>query len=636
MIIDCHNAAYYRPTQNFSYLLTWQISSEPWFFHIVNLFYFLTAAFLVFVLIKKLTNNFFISFLTALFFLVHPINSEVVNWVAAVPELLLAVFVLLSTIYFIKYREANSLKHLIFSALFYFFALLSKEPAILLPAVFLLIDWALFKIKIFKYAPKEHTIAQDDSPQKEFLFGENPEPQFLLLPAPSQKEDFDIGLIINFKEIKTYLFFFFSGLAFLSMRFLVLGEITGSPQPYFGVFSLSERIYAFFVLFGQYIIKLFYPNPLLFTYFFEKKTDFLSPGFLISFLASLTGLIAAIYLLKKKIILPAVFSVWIFIFLFPAIFFIDFAGDDLFSERYLFVPSIGFAFLLAYIFNYLAENKKTVRIFLLPLIILMIAGSWYVIFPRNKVFQNDETLYKDTLAVNPLAHAIRRNLAVELMEGGRYEEAKSELEKILQLAPDWWEIDKVYNQLGDYYRLSGDFNKAGEYYNQSIKVSKGLNYKPFNNLGAAYLEKGNYLAALTYLCRAMVLAPDSPETNVNFSKALYSIESAGQKELYSDIVKGDIFKKSGEKAIRHKETVCQNDGCSFVFSSEIRGGEILLPFLILASTSKNEIIRAGEEGRIFDPEKGLIVVKLAAGYENQPLTFIFPTCQGIYYEALAE
>ena len=78
------------------------------------------------------------------------------------------------------------------------------------------------------------------------------------------------------------------------------------------------------------------------------------------------------------------------------------------------------------------------------------------------------------------------------------------------------------------------------------------------------------------------------------------------------------------------------NGCSFVFSSEIRGGEILLPFLILASTSKNEIIRAGEEGRLFDPEKGLIVVKLAAEYKDRPLTFIFPTCQGIYYEALAE
>src|SRR3972149_6062727 len=141
----CQNQTdYYRPIQTLFYILTYQISSSPWFFYLINLLCFLVAAFVIFVFTNTLTKNFFLSLATSLFFIVNPLNNEVVNWVSALPELILAIFSLLAVLFYIKYRRGSGKKDLFLSALFYFFALLSKETAIFLPLALLSVDIILF------------------------------------------------------------------------------------------------------------------------------------------------------------------------------------------------------------------------------------------------------------------------------------------------------------------------------------------------------------------------------------------------------------------------------------------------------------------------------------------------------------
>lgn len=269
------------------------------------------------------------------------------------------------------------------------------------------------------------------------------------------------------------------------------------------------------------------------------------------------------------------------------------------------------------------------------LIILTIAGSWQIISQRNKIFKSDETLYRSTLDLNPKAHSLRRNLAVELMERSQYEEAKAELEKIIEMAPDWWEIEKVYLQLGDYYRIKEDFSRALEYYQKTIEVSRGWNYKPFNNLGALYLERGEPLNSLLYLCSAFQLGPEAKEVKYNLDRAAVFIGSIdgqdGLKKLYSDIVQGGIFQESSEKKIKYGDKICQEESCAYMFLSQVGESEILFSFLILSATPENEIIKI--KNRSFNPENRTIGLEVDPKYKDQTLTFIFPTCQGIYYTA---
>jgi len=642
----CKDSNYYRPFHSLSYLLTYQISPDPWIFHLVNLLYFLTAAFLAYILINKLTKSFILSFLTGLFFIIHPINNEVVNWIASVPELLFAVFALLSTIFFIKYRESSSKKNLIFCCLFYFFSMLSKEPAVLLPVIFFFVDVVILKVKFFSYsfkqqqnqpvgqpalAPLESELSGEPAPQTEKTGSDTIVSESV--PDVIPGDDFDIGIKVHLREALQYFIFLLVAAGYFLIRIAVLGSIFGSTQLYYGTFTVPERIYAFFSLLGQYLIKFVYPYPLLFFYYFEKKADFLKPEFLIPASAVLVFVVAFALFLKKKMFHHALFLIWIFVFIFPVTFFVYSAGENIFAERYDFVPSIGFSFLLAYLFYYFWKTKKTARVYLLPIIILITAGAWFIVYPRNKIFFNDFTLYEATIKLNPKAYSIRRNLAVELMDIGQYERGKAELDKIIQLDPNWWDINKVYNQLGNYYRIIGDYDAAIDYYRKTIEVSGEWNHAPYNNLGALYLEKGEYMKSLLYLCRAMQLGPNAKETQNNFNRivSLFGSVSSqeGLKKLYSDVTQG-IFQESVEQRIKYAKTTCQDKDCDIMFRSDVAENEIVLPFLILASTGQGEMVQI--KNRAFDPQTRIISLKIDSKYKSESLNVIFTTCGGIYYK----
>lgn len=648
----CKDSTYYRPFHSLSYLLTWQISHQPWFFHLVNLIYFFIAVYLIFCLVRKLTKKFLLSFLTALIFLIHPINSEVVNWVATVPELLFAIFVLSSIIFFLRYRETNFFKNLIWSAVFYLFAMFSKEPAVSLPILLVFIDWRMFNIKFLTLSPAKQTKEEPNGAylKEEISFQENlfEKKNFLLLPAgpkinpPEEvlsKDDLDLGLRLNFKEIKPYFVFVLAFFLYFFTRLAVLRILIGSQPLYYGIFSLPERIYAFVSLFGQYIFKLFYPNPLNFYYFFQKNSNFLKPEFILSFLGLIIFFSVFYFLLRKKNNSGALFLIWIFVFLWPVIFFVYAAGENIFSERYLFVPAIGFSFLLASVLYHFWVKKRILRIYLLAGLLLILSGCWLIINPRNKIFKNDENLYRATLLINPKANSLRRNLAVELSDAGRAEEAKSELDYIVQNSPDWWEIDKVYNQIGEYYRIKGEFDQAAEFYQKSIDSSQGFNYKPFNNLGAVLIQKQEYLKSLLFLCRASQLEPGAEEVNNNLNRVITLISSVntpdGLKALYDDITNGSVFLKSKEENLNYVKTICDGEKCTFAFLYKKNNPEIFFPFLILATDSKGDILKIADLS--FDPQQRLIGVVLNIAekdkVKNEAIDFIFPSCSGVYYKA---
>jgi hypothetical protein len=266
-------AIYYRPVQSLSYLLTYQISSKAWFFHLVNLLYFFLVVVLVFVLAKMLTENFVFAFIVSLLFLVHPINAEVVNWIAAVPELTLAIFALAATIFYIKFRQTGDFKKFLLAAVFYFLAILSKEPGIFLPIIFFLIDWRLFNI--------------------------------------------DFEEFFQWREIKNYFILFFLAVLYMAMRISVLGGglIQEGHSPY-SPFSLVERIYTFFYLLFEYLRNVIFPYPRVFFFHFVKNSNLFSLPFLGFFLVGLFFFALVFYFYKKHKNLLVFSLLWFFLFLF--------------------------------------------------------------------------------------------------------------------------------------------------------------------------------------------------------------------------------------------------------------------------------------------------------------------------------
>ena len=102
---------YYRPLQMLAY--RWIVQSSgvnPSAFHWVNLVLHLMVSSTPYLMFWHLTRNYGLSLSGAVLFVLHPIHTEAVDWIASLPELGCALFYFLSFGLFLKSRPGYSPK----------------------------------------------------------------------------------------------------------------------------------------------------------------------------------------------------------------------------------------------------------------------------------------------------------------------------------------------------------------------------------------------------------------------------------------------------------------------------------------------------------------------------------------------
>jgi len=113
----------------------------PVIFHFDNILLHLANILLVFLILFKLSKSFWLSFIVASLFAIHPTRVEVVAWISARKDLLYSFFYLLSIWFYIKTYSSNKKKvYLTLSVIMFLFSCFSKAMAITLPFVLILID----------------------------------------------------------------------------------------------------------------------------------------------------------------------------------------------------------------------------------------------------------------------------------------------------------------------------------------------------------------------------------------------------------------------------------------------------------------------------------------------------------------
>ena len=99
---------YYRPIMTFEYLLTYQIAGVvPFSFHMVNILLNGIAVWLVFLILRRLSEE-RVALVAAGLFALHPIHTEPVAWIASVGDLNLAVFYLATFLLYLKLPESKA------------------------------------------------------------------------------------------------------------------------------------------------------------------------------------------------------------------------------------------------------------------------------------------------------------------------------------------------------------------------------------------------------------------------------------------------------------------------------------------------------------------------------------------------
>lgn len=134
------NAAYYRPFITMSYMIDFLLwKNLPPGYHLTNILLQIAVCLLVYFTALKLLRHFWAAFIAAALFAVHPVHVESVVWISGRTDILAALFLLPSFIFYMRHTSAKSGQGwLILSALFLLFSLLSKETVIVFPFVWLI------------------------------------------------------------------------------------------------------------------------------------------------------------------------------------------------------------------------------------------------------------------------------------------------------------------------------------------------------------------------------------------------------------------------------------------------------------------------------------------------------------------
>ena len=143
----------YAPLNQYLYLLLYTFFGyNPFFYHLVSMLIHLTNACLVYYMLKKLfmlsgridvDRVNILSFLTALIFTIHTINTEAVCWMSASKVPLYALFYFGATITFLLYIERKKKVYYLVTLLLFTLSFLAKDQAVTFPLWALLIYWFL-------------------------------------------------------------------------------------------------------------------------------------------------------------------------------------------------------------------------------------------------------------------------------------------------------------------------------------------------------------------------------------------------------------------------------------------------------------------------------------------------------------
>jgi len=451
---------YYRPLMNFGYLLCYHIfGPRAYGFHLVNLLLHGFVVILLFAVTKRMFRNSTLAFVAAALFALHPIHTESVDWIAAVTDLELTFFVLLTFGLFLRLDRPQPSRHGLTQlgmAVSFALAAISKEQALTLPLLATLYEHA------YREDRNQTTMAQ-----KVARYG-----ALWLLTA-----------------------------VYLVFRVRFLGTLAHSRMQLAGY----EVLFSAFTLFGQYMWKLLWPVRLCAYYLFEASDD-PTDLHVLAGLAALV-LVAILFVALWKLDRIASFGVlWLVVTLMPVLN-ARWMADNVFTERYLYLPSVGFCWVLAWGWTRLVARSAS---YTFPWRSLLAVASGVIaiccairIVTRNADWRDDVTFYTSSIAASPRAFYLHNDLGAVYWAKGDVKSAEREWTKALKLAPN---NAPVLDNLALLNRTRRHYEEAVDYSLRALVLDPD-DADAYANLGSAYVEMGNIHDAEIYLRTAVALAP---------------------------------------------------------------------------------------------------------------------------------
>lgn len=515
------NSNYYRPMMSLGFLVSYKLFGRvPFGFHLINVALHLGVICALFILTERMFRERGLAFWTTVIFALHPIHTESVAWISGITDLELTFFYLLTFFLFLQVaRPAGQASRRTRLAMLASFALaaLSKEPALTLPLL------ATIYEHFFREDRRETTWLQ---------------------------------------KMARYDLLWFAAAVYLLVRIRLLGAFAPGRNP--ETLTPIQTALSAMALFGLYLGKLLYPVHLCAWYVFHKSTSLLDWRVLVGG----GGLLAciALFIIVWRRARPLAFGlVWLLITLLP-VMNANWVGQSAFAERYLYLPSIGFCWLLAggglRLWKCLSHFRVAYRnSFAVCLGVLGVLCSVRIV-TRNRQWHDNLTFYVRTLAASPDAYYLRNNLGSVYAELGRDKDAEREWREVLRTHPDH---AIALGNLGMLYADHGLRQLGAEYVERGVKAQPWLP-EDHIKLGFIYTDMDQLVKAEAQFRAAIAAAPYSTRGYVGLAyfyshkhddaqeeRTLLLAESVNPSDSHVRSTLGSFYAKKGRKAEARRE-----------------------------------------------------------------------------------
>ncbi len=465
----------YRPLTVLTFAVNYAVGGQdPFSYHLTNAILHGLVVLLVFRVIALATMEHRLAALGALIFATHPVQTEAVAGVVGRADLLATLFGLLATELQIRSRGRLPWG----AGLAFVAALMCKESAIVLPALFLLFNCQQYRAFFHRC---------------------------------------HLSVCLQYSALTAI---------YLVWRWYVLGGLTvpGISELDNPLIALEPglRLLNASLVMSRYLNLLVLPIGLSADYSFAALTLQMSLWSKATFFVVAAA--AAIVLLGiiswQRLPWLFVGGAWTAIALLPVSNLLVPIGAMM-AERFLYLPAFGFSMAVAAAFR-AASAQLSPRVSVVVALSYLFALSLFTV-GRIQEWRNNLTLFVAAAENYPNSARVWRALGGAKLELGDRSGAREAWQRALEIYPDYYE---VFNDLGGSYVETGEVTKAIGFLRSCLQLSPS--YPPaWFNLGLAEYKRREYGAALGFLRRAVELNPCYAAAHYNLGVILLE---TGQRE----------------------------------------------------------------------------------------------------------
>ncbi len=474
---------YYRPMFALFLMAGYEVAGRsPMRWHLILLLLHAAAGVLMFLVMDKSLAEATkladksrrpVAALAAGIFLVHPVQSESVAWIAGVVNPLSTIFLLGALYFFLTYREKarRPLVRMAAALVLFAMAALSKESTLVLVLIV-----AAYELFIFNRGAglftRMRTAAIQGAP-------------YVLVAA-----------------------------AYLAVRYNVLGVLSGRHRNLnfsddFGL-TVSDSLRTLPALLIGYMKLALLPVDLSFMYDFGYVRSF---G-LLSFWMPLVILLAVVGLLvygAKQMPEIRLAAIWMTVPLLPHFSILVFTSDELIHDRYLYLPMVGIGLLLAILIARAVQFARAPlaarNMVLASAVVLSVLGAGAI--AQNRKWRNEDSLWLSAAAHAPNSRTVHVALGYQAEQKKDLPGALREYEAALRIYPDM--IDALNNAAFVHARL-GHWDQASRNFERIVELTPKKAIAHFN-LSFAYATQKRYEDAAREQALAIDLDPSGPRAS---------------------------------------------------------------------------------------------------------------------------